>query len=79
MEIHNPTSKAAPLSVLFIDISFATQVMRLLMFCVRYLDLLWVEYNIPIKSFLLLSTLTVVILLGYGKWWVYNSQPRNWF
>jgi len=42
--------------------------MRLLMFCTRYLDLYWIQYDPPMRLFLLLSTLTVVILLGYKKW-----------
>jgi len=49
------------------DISFATQAMRLLMFCARYLDLVLVRYNFFLKLSLVLSTLVVVMLLGYKK------------
>ena len=38
------------------------------MFCTRYLDLLWIPVRLPVKLFLLLSTLAVVILLGHNYW-----------
>jgi len=54
-----------------VDISFATQAMRLLMLCVRYFDLHWIWSDPPsrlfMRLFLFLSTLAVVVLLGYKK------------
>jgi len=65
--ICNPNYEVVPLIMFFGDLSFATQVMRLLMFCARYLDLYWLLFSWPMrvfgKMFLLLSTLTVVVLL----------------
>ena len=46
--------------------------MRLLMFCTRYLDLGLIRRETPLRlsmrAFILLSTLAVVMLLGYKKW-----------
>ena len=68
------------LSALFLDVSFATQAMRLLMFCARYLDLLSFHFGPPIalsvKLFLLLSTLIAVVLLGHQKWSVWGVPVR---
>jgi len=38
------------------------------MFCARYADLHWIQYDPSMRLFLLLSTLAVVMLLGYKKW-----------
>ena len=81
--LRNLTRRPAWLNVLFADLSFATQAMRLLMFCVRYLDMDWIQNDRPTKLsmrlFLLFSTLIVVMLLGYKKWWAHNDQHRNRF
>lgn len=42
--------------------------MRFLMFCTRYnFDLFWIRNDPFMRSFILLSTLVVVVLLGYNK------------
>lgn len=71
MEILNLTYQTVSLNAPFLGLSFSTQAMRLLMFCVRYLDLYWIQSDpiirLSMRLFLLLSTLTVVMLLGYKK------------
>jgi len=49
------------------DISFTTQALRLLMFCARYFDWYLTTYFHFMRVFLLLSTLTVVVILWSDK------------
>ena len=78
-----PRSPFRSICLLFIDVSFITQATRLLMFWARYPNLPWFHFDpatgLSVNQFLLLSTLAVVVLLGYRKWSVWGILHGNLF